>query len=413
MDTQEYKCRYFDKSFTLYTALFKSYLHCVCITIFDDDDKDDKLQYFVYPDFKKVIASFIPTSTSLQIIEVLYSFLNYNQYPLPDFKLNYIPSLKFQKNKSQVFKNTILFSTNLHTFYISINDEPDYYFVKIGGKEFIGCMEIFINKPSSRYYNNPKIAQIYSEPECWYQLGKKGDTINLIKGSLQLCQMIFGVNLFCLNDNSNIECGVTNMNKTPPRKLSKPLSLAHLYIATYGKTWYEYNLNAFLKNENIRQEYYNSLQNLQNPEKKQKNDFETFAAINYFDKEQYNYLKPFYEKSNTWQEFFQSIPKEQRCRMLNRWLADYLDSKILKFKPTIHEWCVFLGNLGISNEEINMDIQDMIRVDLFVNMTDEFITYRGGKPNYKNKTLKKIHKSQFTRKQKTKPLSFSNNYYGM
>jgi hypothetical protein len=70
--------------------------------------------------------------------------------------------------------------------------------------------------------------------------------------------------------------------------------------------------------------------------------------------------------------------------------------------------------LGILNQEKHIELQDMVRVDLFVNMTDVFRPSYGGRYPRKKMTLKKINKRGSTRKQRIKILSFSNDCsYGM
>ncbi len=81
----------------------------------------------------------------------------------------------------------------------------------------------------------------------------------MIKGALQLCQMLFGANMFCFDDNSNIDCGVTNLTQKIPRKLTNAFALAYLSIAEKGKTWYENNFNAFIKDANARDTYYKAI----------------------------------------------------------------------------------------------------------------------------------------------------------
>lgn len=222
--------------------------------------------------------------------------------------------------------------------------------------------------------------------------------------------MLFGINVVCLDDNSNIECGVTNQTKGPPRKLQKPFSLAHLSIAEKGKTWYENNLGAFIHDSAKRERYQNSIQRLYDPTLKNKDDFSAFATrVRLHSQEQAEYLEPIYSRTDTWHEFFAAIPKQKQCPMLFNWLPSFLDD-FLQFRPTHELWCVYLGSLGVLDDELTLAMPEMIRTDLFINMTTSFQT-GGTRTKFTRYRRSQTHQKQPTRKSKIKLLSFSNSYY--
>jgi hypothetical protein len=382
MECTHYTCNYSGKIYDLYSIIFKFSKNVKCISV---NDKNDKMQVFIYSPENKIINSYSSKPNLYNLKNIIDAFLD-NTYI-------------FEKKETKIYNEYIVFSTHTYTFRAIIKEEPYHYSIKIGGKDFTGCLEIFIDKPSHPYYKPPKLVQVYSEPECWYHLEKKGDIVDLIKGSFQLCQMLFGADTFCFDDNSNIECGITNMEKKPPRKLEKPFSLAHLSISQKGKTWYENQFNAFLLDEGLRKKYNDSLKNLTDPIVKQKDDFDAFASFNRLTQDQYDFLKPIYTLTDTWQLFFHSIPKEKQCTMLFNWLPTFLETKILKFQPTKHQWCISLG--------IDKDLPEMVRTAVYINTDSNDIRQWGGK----RKTIKKKNRSFYTRKQRIMPISFSNSYY--
>ena len=136
---------------------------------------------------------------------------------------------------------TLYFRNDKHTFRATISKNFSGYFIKIGGT-YNCCLEIQY-KPND---NTAKIIQIKSERECGLmRFLEEGDTVPMIKASLQSIASIFPIKQFDFDDGSNIECAPINLNETkPPRKTIKPLSLLHLSIALSGKTWYEKYFNA-------------------------------------------------------------------------------------------------------------------------------------------------------------------------
>lgn len=398
MDTTKYSCVFDGQSYLVYNTIYNTYLRPKSVTVIRGEHT---IQTFTY---SRTIVSYTTPDVPSDLVYVLYSFLTQIGYPLPHLIINNIPVIQYHKVYEE-HKDIITFSTATYSFDAQIKEEPFHYAVKIGGKEFMGCIELFVNKPEHPYYKSPKLAQVYSEPECWYQLGKKGEIVDLLRGTFELCQILFGVNVFCLNDNSNIECGITTRTSAPPRKLEKPFSLAHLSIAKKGKTWYEEHFNAFIQDADRRREYEQAVQQLDNP--KQTDDFDSFAAINYLSREQYDGLKSLYESAATWRAFFANIPKDKTCSLLFNWLPDYMDKHILHFAPTKYEWCIYVEPLGIYEKEEVYEMPHMERTAMLIHPNSR----QTGGSNRKNRTLRQRRERRYqTRKQRTLLLSFSNQY---
>ena len=412
MNVDEYICLFNDIQYDLHISKFNTPIDPTCITV---SSNADRIQTFLYSQQSKIVISYTTDNLPEELKRVFYEFLQYMKFPVPA-GMSYptlLQPILFQKTRASLTSGTIIFSTNTYTFRAVIKDQPYHYSIKIGGKEFVGCVELFIAKQNKQL---PKLAQVYSEPECWYQLGSKGKTVDMIKGSLQLCQMLFGVIYYQFEDNSNVECGTTNHAKAPPRKLEKPFSLAHLSIAEKGKTWYETHFNAFLQDPVLRSTYRKSLTLLTDAGVKTTHDFESFAAINYLRKDQYDYIKPIYESTATWRDFFNKIPKHKQCFALFNWLPTYMDRYILNFDLRRYEWCIYMGDLGLSLEskgESKAESEpEMMRTDLFIHMSPEQIVQWGGscRSRQQSGTRTLRRKSRHTRRQGSVLYSFSNQY---
>lgn len=393
----KYSCVHNDKNYAVFIAVYRTYLNPVSITI---QRESYSLQVFTYMNANKTVVSYTSKLLPSDLDIVLCACLKKLNFPLPSeaYSPDKIPFIEFELQTRNKYKDTIIFSTAEHTFRAVIKEESFHFSVKIGGRDFVGCVELSIDKPGISFYKHPKLAQVYSEPECWTNLSKKGKIVDLMKGSFQLCQMLFGVNTFCLDDNSNIECGIVGTDQTPPRKLDRPLSLAHLSIAEKGVTWYELHFNSFIKNPEQDLKYRKALQRLQDTNSKRIDNFEEFALINRLRKDQSEFLEPLYKTSYTWSSFFRRIPKEDQCLALFNWLPNYIDRHILKFHPTKHEWCICLDPLGIYQKEQECT-KSLLRTDFIIQMDATEIQQWGGKKRRTRSNNKRI-----------KIISFSNQY---
>ncbi len=246
--------------------------------------------------------------------------------------------------------SNIQFRTAKHSFIATIKEEPYHYSVKTGGKGFVSCVEIMIDKVSDKM-QLPTIAQIYSEPECWYKaFHTNNDIVDLIKGTLQLCQLLFGTSKFMLYDKSAIECGGNkNLAAQPPRKMKRALSLAPLSLIKYCKTWYQYNFNASIDpSEKSKDAFAAGLDVLQShvdiP-------FDTFVRTYRLTNDQSVFLKPMYEDcygKKSWLAFFHAIPSKHHCSMFYNWLPTFIDNHIMKEKFYMNrvKWIIDLGAEG-------------------------------------------------------------------
>ena len=197
---------------------------------------------------------------------------------------------------------------------------------KIGG-DYADCVNI-----SYKYKNNTaiqaKIPHLLYEPECAVGtfLEKGSGTELMIKTAIRYAYNdVKGVTKFEFDDDSHIDCSPKNMTQRPPRRPKKPLNLAFFYIAYNGQTWYESRFNARMVNEERYRAYRQSLVFLTDPA--QKPGFSEFLQIigsSLESLEDIECLKTYYNKSATYREFFENIPKIKRCQILSVWLGTFM-----------------------------------------------------------------------------------------
>jgi len=234
---------------------------------------------------------------------------------------------------------------------------------KIGG-DYQDCVNL------SYTYNNgnpvsAKLPHLMYEPEC--SIGSDHPrglgSVVLIKSLLEYAHnKIKDVSKFEFDDMSNIDCVEKDLSLKPPRLLIKPLKLSYFSLAYHDKTWYEKNFNATMKDKQKYKKYRETITFLKDPNRKE--SFETFLAIAKPPIEQINLLKSYYENANTYREFFNNIPFDNRCDILFPWLVGFM-SYYLKDIIIEYGW--------------EIDINTM-------NNTNKINTKKGG--NRKNKTIK-------------------------
>lgn len=226
---------------------------------------------------------------------------------------------------SKEIQSIFYFKNAKHTFEATVKENVSTITIAIGGLTFKNCINVSIRKDPITH--NPFalsiIPYIQSEPECGFSnMLDKGDTVDFIKASLQFVNKLYPtVTSFKFDDGSNVECGIYKTNK-PPRKMEKPFSLAHLYIANYGKTWYEKQFNAKMLNEKMFNQYRNTMTVM---DEKITTSYNNFKEWNFISDKQDKYLKQYYSLDKTWKEFFNAIPIKDRCVALFNWLPTFIN----------------------------------------------------------------------------------------
>ena len=216
---------------------------------------------------------------------------------------------------------------------------------KIGGAELSDCVNI-----SYIYENNKpkraKIPHLLYEPECAVgsSLERGGGTELMIKTLLRYAfNEVPTVNQFEFEDNSHIDCMDKNLTNAPPRKPKKPLNLAYFFIAYHGMTWYEARFNATMIDKTKYKLYKEKLKFLTDA----KPAFELFLNIigsALSSTEEAAYLEKLYNKTATYREFFEAIPKTKRCLVLYSWLNTFMEH-YLSTSFSSSGWVINVNNM--------------------------------------------------------------------
>jgi hypothetical protein len=224
-----------------------------------------------------------------------------------------------------------------YTFKIKTNimrygDRILSHTITIGG-DFGNCASVSYtyrdNKPISA-----SLPYLLYEPECTIgaDLDRSGGTVKMIKLLLNYAyKKIPDVHIFGFDDMSKIECVEKDLSLKPPRKLREPIDLYYFSIVYHDMTWYELNFNAKMENKDLYLNYRNNLGFLTSKEIKSKLEFIHFLELIKAPLEHIEYLKEKYEKTETFRDFFKSIPKDDRCKYLQHWITPFMENYLKKY----------------------------------------------------------------------------------
>jgi len=240
---------------------------------------------------------------------------------------------------------------------------------KIGGT-YPDCINVSI------IYENNKIIDatmpfLLSDAECSFitPLEKGSGVIIMIKTLLQyVYKEIPTLTYIKFDDKSNIECAteeeiikkgsrftplknsnrvavnsstklpVTDLNEAPLwgadsnlyryRKKGthvKPIPLYYFSIIFNGQTWYEKYFHAKQKDQ-VQHQLYRKRVNefLYSPEFKKNMQFDRFVSFFGKKEEEMTELYQYYNIANNFDDFFQSIPKQHRCRLVGPWIEQFM-----------------------------------------------------------------------------------------
>jgi hypothetical protein len=133
-------------------------------------------------------------------------------------------------------------------------------------------------------------------------------------------------------DKSNIECATEyEIQKKGSRFRKKgtnvnPVPLYYFSIAFNGETWYEKHFNARQKDKNKHDKYREKINDLlHSTQFKTNTSFIEFLKIARPPMETTDELETYYINSNTFGNFFQSIPKKDRCRLVRDWISNFME----------------------------------------------------------------------------------------
>ena len=152
---------------------------------------------------------------------------------------------------------------------------------------------------------------------------------------------------FTFEDYSKIECGTEEEKKEkedrPLGTHAYPVSLFYFSLAFNGMTWYEKHFRAKLVEDAQYRTYRDNVKRICET-KESKMSFEDFIAISTPTVEQIQELQSYYEKANTYHEFFISIPYKRRCPLVRTWIHNFM-AHILKGVFQHTDWVINVNTM--------------------------------------------------------------------
>jgi len=250
------------------------------------------------------------------------------------------------KYKFQIIDNTL------------ISSEGNIYGrnFKIGGK-YADCVNISIDYSDENIPISAKIPHAMYDEECALNVPlERGGSVIMIKTLLQYVhKQIPTITEVEFEDKSNIECATENEITTKGSRFRKrgtnvtPIPLYYFSIAFNGKTWYEKYFHARLKDPHKYEIYREKVhQLLYSPELKTDTPFGQFLRLAKPPKQVADQLEKYYNESDTFGNFFQSIPFSDRCHLVRDWIYIFM-SYHLKDAFSNTDWII---ELPINNSVI-------------------------------------------------------------
>ena len=198
------------------------------------------------------------------------------------------------------------------------------------GNDYNDCIMI------SYYYQNDKPIQATLSYKFDFPIINLEEVIkNIIEYSYS---EINTINIFNFDDNSHVN-------------LKNPIYLGFFHIAYHSKTWYEASFNAKMIDSEKYERYKNSLSFL--TDSSQKPEFMDFLNIlrgSLQSTENLDTLEIYYNKSSTYRDFFENIPKSRRYEILHEWLTPFMEY-YLGSTFSVKGWCIDINNMTGSCED--------------------------------------------------------------
>jgi hypothetical protein len=239
------------------------------------------------------------------------------------------------KYEFQIIDNTIIF-----------RDEIYYRNFKIGG-EINDCVNISI-----KYQNNIPIyasipyAMYDSDCALNVSLEQGPGTILMIKTLLQhIKKELPTINVIHFEDKSNIECANNEEKNKKSKTIKKgthvfPIPLYFFSIAFNRVTWYEKHFSARQSEPIKHEKYREKIDLLLNSEEYKSNiSFENFYKALTIPVKIIEELETYYNNAKTIGKFFQSIPKNDRCRLTRDWIQSFMQKELKNFFSNI-DWVI-------------------------------------------------------------------------
>lgn len=228
---------------------------------------------------------------------------------------------------------------------MTYRDQVISHTFKLGGDNE-DCIDATVFYGPTNQPTHGKIPYIEYDEKCAIgsSLPRGIGTILMIKTLLHYIHRKYpSVTTFEFDDMSHIECASEQNQQTLQRHQRKkgtkikPMNLYHFSIAYNDQTWYEKYFGAILKDAEQYRRYRERIQTLTDPSSKV--DFIQFLQLASPPQDQFEYLDKKYHQATTYREFFQSIPKEDRCSILYPWISTFMNN-ILGSTFTNYGWII-------------------------------------------------------------------------
>ena len=219
-----------------------------------------------------------------------------------------------------------------YTFHIIDNYSMEGYKIisrnfKIGG---IDCVNVSVTYDDNKNPIDAKIQTLMYDPECSKkrQLDRGKGSVLIIKTLLQyIHNEIPSITLFEFQDASNIECGTEIEQKSKKHRKrgthAYPVALYYFSLVFNGITWYEKHFNAYQKEgHEAYRVYINEWLTNEKP------SFIEFRRKAKPSDEIVDELRTYYDSTQTYKTFFQSIPERDRCRLLRGWIYTFMNEEL-------------------------------------------------------------------------------------
>jgi hypothetical protein len=243
----------------------------------------------------------------------------------------------------------------IRTMY-DMSSRPISYGIDVGGK-MKGCLRVTVNAMNKDMMRDERFRFLEKSKQnayiSWIGYNKKCSlTDNFVKGDgtrhMLKCAMIFvtqkypWIEGFTLLDESKIMCDGVEV------------SLSRLSIAMHGKTYYERYFKAHLLDPNQGNTYTNAIKMLNGSDFKM--PFQIFSNKFFISKDIFNILKPLYEMSHNYNDFFKLLRKQfprTFCSVISPWINGFVDffvgdiwmQKWIIEKKYIRHGSVYVSNL--------------------------------------------------------------------
>ena len=201
---------------------------------------------------------------------------------------------------------------------------------KIGSESYPDCVNVSISYNMDNRPINANIPTLTGHEKCSRDnnLDKGEGSVLMIKTLLRhINKEIPEITKFTFEDYSKLECGTKEEKNTKAGRAvgthAYPVSLFYFSLAFNGITWYEKHFHTTLRNPEQYQSYREKIKQICCT-KESKLSFQEFLAISTPTLEQIIELKPYYERADSYKQFFSSIPVERRCPLVRNWIHVFM-----------------------------------------------------------------------------------------